>query len=884
MLPSGIRPGVRRLFQLASRSRDTGAEVDDEIRFHLEERIAQLVAHGMEPAAARLEAERRFGDITEARANLRQSADYREQRMRTREWIASVMQDVRFAWRGLSRAPGFLPVAVACLALGIGANVAIFSVIDAVLFKPLPFARPHELVSVWPDGAVPPGIHEILQRDGGSYGSLAGYESGRQASITGTGDPVRLVVSQTTVNFFETLGVQPAMGRGFRRGEHLPGAGSVVVLAHALWTERFGADSTVIGRTLTIDGRSHRIVGVAAANFRFPSTSVALWVPAQPAPGSPAYWWSTYFRLVGRLERGSTPAMAEAEAAVLFPRARSSFPMRMPDEWGAGVRVVPLQEEIAGSARQTLLLLLGAVGLVLLMVCVNLATLYVGRAASRAREIAVRAALGGGQGRILRLLFTESMVVALLGATAGLALAAAVMRTLVAMLPEGTPRTGEITIDARVLAFTILLTATSALIFGLLPAWRASRGDLASALRANGRSGGNARQGRGAAMLATTQVALAVVLISSAGMLVKSLYNLQKTELGFRSAGTVTTAIPLPSFPNDTARRAPVFYTALLDGIRTSSGVRAAALASALPFGDGLQYAAMEVEAHPTPPGEAPPAPHLTAVSDGYFETLGIPLVRGRFFSVSDRAGAARVAVIDGNAARRLWPDADAIGQRIRYVWNQEWFTVVGVVGNVKRDSLSGAYEPSVYVPMSQSFPREMRLLVSSTRDAGTTATSIRQVVRRVDDSVPVGETRALDDVVSGSAARSRFATMLLSLFAAVALLLGALGIYGVISSGVARRTREIGVRMAVGATRTQIARMVLNQSLVISAGGAVIGVVGAGAAWRWLRGMLYGVGAIEPTVMGAVAALLALVAVGAAVAPARRAAGVDPLVAMRAD
>ena len=884
MLPSGIRPGVRRLFRLAVRRGDTGADIDEEIRFHLEERIAQLVARGMDPVQARAEAERRFGDMTEARARLRQSAIHREQHMQSRDWTASAVQDLRVALRGLRRAPGFLIVATLCLALGIGANVAIFSITDAVLLKPLPFSRPKELVSIWPEGAVPPGVYDILKRDAKSYASLAGYEAGRQASVTGTGEPARLVVSQTTVNLFETLGVQPVLGRGFRDGEERPGAESVVVLSHGVWTDRFGGDSATIGRTLHIDGRLHRIVGVMGPDFRFPSGTIALWVPAQAAAGSPAYWWSTFFQLVGRLQNGRTASEAEAEAATLFPRARAAFPMRMPDDWGAGVRVLSLQDAITGSARPTLLLLLGAVGLVLLMGCVNVATLYIGRATARSREIAVRAALGGGRRRILRLLFTESIVVATIGAGAGLALAAAGLRALVSALPEGTPRTGEITIDGRVLAFTLLLTLASALIFGLLPAWRATRSDLASALRADSRSGGAERQIRTSSVLATAQVALAVVLVSCAGLLMKSLYNLQRTELGFRTQGVFTATIPLPSFANDTARRAPVFYASVLEQVRSAPGVRAAALTSGLPFGDGIQNAAMEVEAHPTPPGAVPPTPHLTATSDGYFETLDIPLKRGRVFSTADRAGGLRVALVDEHAARTLWPGADAIGQRIRYVWNQEWFTVVGVVGSVKRDSLSSVVEPSVYIPMAQSFPREMRLLVASENDRANVAGTVRSAVRSVDPAVPIGETRTLDAVVSGSAARSRFTTLLLSLFATLALVLGTVGIYGVISSGVARRTREIGVRMAVGATGRQIARMVLGESLTISAIGAALGVAGALAASGWLRGLLYGVGAMDATVLAAVAVLLASVAVCAAVAPARRAARVDPLVAMRAD
>ncbi|HYW31528.1 MAG TPA: ABC transporter permease [Gemmatimonas sp.] len=882
-----LKPGVRRLFRLARRrpANASADDVDDEIRFHLEQRVAQLVAGGLDPDRARQEAERRFGDLTEARAGLRDSARHRDRWLEVRESLASVWHDVRFAWRGLVRAPAFTTVAVVCLALGVGANVAIFSIIDGVLLKPLPFGRPTELVSVWPDGAVPPGILDILSKEQRSYSSLGGYEEGRQLSLTGAGDPRRVQVSATSANFFETLGVAPALGRGFRRGDDIAGGERTIVLSHGFWQSHFGGDPAAVGRTVQLDGGTRRIIGVMPPSFRFPSSSIAMWAPVQAAAGTPDYWWSTYMRLVGRLATGATATTAQAEAAVLLPRARASFPMRMPDGWGRDVSVTSLHEAITGGSRQTLLLLVGAVGLVLLIACVNVATLYMARAAGRAREIAVRAALGGGRRRILRMLLTESTVLAATGAAAGLALAAVTTRVLVDALPAGTPRVDEIAIDWRVLSFTLVLTALSAAAFGVIPAWRATRRDLSTALRATGGAGGRAGRQRVASTLATVQVALAVMLVSAAGLLIKSTWKLQSVNLGFRTTGTLAATLPLPSFPDDTAGRARVYHDAVLSALRQAPGVERVALASALPFGDGIQNAAMAVEAHPTPAASAPPTPQLALVSEDYFTTLSIPLLRGRALSPQDRNGAPRVALIDDAAARALWPTEDAIGQRIKFVWNDEWFTVVGVVGSIRRDSLSSEPEPSVYLPLRQAPPRSMRLIVATSGgDASAMAERIRAVVQGVDGTVPMDDIRPLADVVESSASRSRFVTLLLSLFAAVAVTLGGVGIYGVISAGVAQRAREIGVRMAIGATTQQVRRMVLLESLWISGLGAAAGLVGAMLSARWIQSQLFGVDGVDPAVLTVVALLLAVVAVLAAMAPAYRASRVDPLVAMRSD
>jgi putative ABC transport system permease protein len=880
-----IRPGVARLFRLATRRKQqVEDEANDEVRFHLEEREQQLMERGMSAGEARAAARSRFGDIDAARSSLVTSSRKRETRSLLRESFANVAQDVRFAFRSLRHAPSFVAIALTCLTLGIGANVSIFAVIDAVLLKPLPFQNPTELVRVWKNGVVPAGVFEIVKRESKSYSAFEGVEGARQASMTGVGNPTRVMVSQTTAGLFTALGVTPALGRVFEANANEESSPRVAVISHAFWQSQFGGDSLIVGKTVQLDGVSRVIAGVMPQRFTFPTESVQMWVPTTFVRGSAAYWWSNYFMIVARMKPGVSLAAAQAEAAVAFPRARESFPQRMPDDWGRNVEVGGLQQSIVQASRPTMVLLYSAVGLVLLVACVNVAGLYIGRTLMRSREIAVRSALGAGRARITRLLLVESAIVAATGAVLGLALAWVMLRALVTVLPADTPRLSEISIDGRVLGMTVLLSVGTAAVFGLIPVVRVTRKDFASTLRSDSRSGASRVTARTAWSLAVAQVALAVTLVASAGLLVKSLWQMQSVDLGFATANVLTAEVPLPAFPNDTISRTPRFYAEVLDQVRAIPGVSAAAVASSLPFGDGIQTAAIEVEANPTKPGQVPPLPQLSSVSPGFFEALDIPLVRGRLLTDADREGSLAVGVVDEAGAKAMWPNGDALGQRVRYVWSKEWITIVGVIGNVKRDSLSSSAEPGLYVPSRQSFPRALRVVFRTPMSAGAATVALRAAVGRVDANVPVAEVKALTNIVSGSAARQRFATLLLVAFGATALILGAVGIYGVVSASVAQRTREIGVRMALGATRQNVLRNVLEQSLTISAVGIVVGLAGALASASLLRGLLFGVGVVDFTVLSAVVVLLALVSVGAALAPAIRASRVDPLNAIRAE
>lgn len=887
-MSSSLPPRATRAFRLALRRPATaGDEMDEEIRFHLEARTEQLVRQGLSVEQARAEAARRFGSMSEARARLQRSASHRASRLWMRELADIVRHDARIAWRGLRRSPGFVALAVLCLALGIGANAAIYSVINAVLLRPLPFTDPARLVRVWPTAAAPPGVYEILRRDSRAYSGLAGFGDAHKVSATGSGAPVRYTVSDVTANLFDVLGVRPALGRTFVSGDNTAGQNNVAVLSYGVWRDHYGANTGVIGTTLTIDGVARTIVGVMPMDFHFPSADVQLWIPALFAPEVPsAYWWGRPLRLVARLAPGASIGQAHAEAAILFPRARAAFPMRMPDEWGRDVDVVSLRESVVGAARPTLLLLFAAVGFVLLIACVNVATLYVDRAAAREREIAIRAALGAGRARIVTQLLTESLIVAALGAAAGLVIAAGGVRALVAMLPSGTARAEEIAVDGHVLGFTLALAALSGLAFGMLPALRATKLDVQSSLRRDGRTGDAPRHTAATRALAIGQIALAVVIVTAAGLLLKSFWRLHHVDLGFDTNHVLAAEVPLPSFDRDTTTRGPAFYAAVVARTRTIPGVSIAAAASSLPFGATGYPAAMEIEAHPTPPGSIPPLPIRTSVTPDYFRALAIPLLRGRAFTDADRAGSSLVTIIDSSAAKVYWPNEDAIGQRIRYVWDKNWLTVVGIVGDVTRDSLSSSVQPSLYLPMAQSFAQEMLIVTRAATNADIEKLSpaLRTVVADVDPTVPVSDVHSLDGFVADSAARTRFATTLLVLFAAVALLLAATGIYGVMTAGVSRRAREIGVRMALGATSRGVLGMVLRESVTVAAVGVVLGAAGAVAAGALLRGLLFGVGAIDLPVLAAVAALLAAVAVLASLEPARRASRIDPLAAIRAE
>jgi len=563
----------------------------------------------------------------------------------------------------------------------------------------------------------------------------------------------------------------------------------------------------------------------------------------------------------------------------------------MPDAWGTGVTVVPLERKIVGDIGSLLLLLFGSVAAVLLIACVNVANLLLGRAAAREREIAIRASLGAGRGRIVRQLLTESVMLGLVGGAMGLVVATVGVRALLLLIPAGMPRVTEVAVDARVLTFTMITALATGLGFGLAPALRASRPTLQAVLGATRNAGGTQARRRLSELLVVGQIALGVVLVAGAGLLIKSFWRLHQVELGFRPEQVIAADIPIPAFPSDSMVRGRAFFDRVLEQARAIPGVRSAAVASVLPFGGvgSIQSSfAADIEAHPVPPGGSVPMLVQTVVSDDYFKTMGIPLLRGRGFTPADRDSTPAVAVVDELTAKQMWPNADPLGQRFRPVWVKPWVTVVGVVGTVKRDSLSSAGEVSIYLSTRNTagfwFPTQMTLVLRADANVATLASHLRAAVASVDPTVPVKAVRPVVDLVSDSAARARFTMLLLATFAAVALVLGAVGVYGVVAYAVARRTREIGVRMALGARASDILAMVLREGGALTAAGVALGVAGALATSRVLAGFLFGVTPTDLAVFVSVPAVLGIVALGACVIPARRAARVDPVTALRSD
>ena len=886
-----LESGIRRLLRLPPSDGAVEREVNDELRFHLESRVDALIARGLTRQAAEAQARTEFGDVRAAHAEIAAIARGRAVKERRGDWWEELRQDVRFASRALFARPSFLIIASLTLALGIGANAAIFSVVDAALLKPLPYADPDRLVSVWPRSAMMPGIFVRARDETRTLDPIAGYSGGSPVSVTGASEPARLVQSEVTSRFFDVLGARAELGRTFLDGEDQPGRDRIVVLSHSLWQQRFGGDRGILGRSVVVDGVPRTVVGVMPADFHFPSPTIDFWVPVSldaSRANVGRYWGTSSLNVIGRLRGGVSVRQAERELAAIVDRARSAFPWRMPDAWGTNVTVVPLERKVVGDIGPMLMVLFGSVVVVLLIACVNVANLLLGRAAAREREIAIRASLGAGRGRIVRQLLTESVLLGLIGGALGLAVAAAGVRGLLLLVPAGMPRVTEVGVDGRVLAFTMLTALATGVGFGLAPALRASRPALQAVLGATRNAGGTLARRRLSEMLVIGQIALGVVLVAGAGLLIKSFWRLHQVDLGFRPEQVIAADVPIPAFPSDSAVRAQAFYNAVLEHVRAIPGVRSVAVASVLPFGGigSMESSfAADIEAHPVAPGGNVPMLVRTVVSEDYFKAMGIPLLRGRGFTAADQSAGAAVALVDELTAKRVWPNADPIGQRFRPVWVKPWITVVGVVGTVKRDSLNSAGEVGIYLPASVAtgfnFPVQMTLVIRSETAGPSLVRRLRSAVASVDPSVPVKDVRPLTELVSGSAARARFTMLLLAAFAGVALVLGGVGVYGVVAYAVARRTREIGVRMALGARARDVLVMVLREGGVLVTAGVVLGLLGALAASRLLAGFLFGVSTTDPAVFMAVPSLLAVVALGACVVPARRAARVDPVRAL---
>jgi predicted permease len=805
--------------------------------------------------------------------------------------MRNFLQDLRYALRMLRKNPGFTAIAVLTLALGIGANTAIFSVVSGVLLRPLPYPNPNQLVSVtgsYPRGAFVAMREQVRTMDVGVYAE--DYEF----NLTGLGDPLRLTGASVSAELFSILGARPELGRTLRAGEDIAGQDSFVILSHALWQQKFAADPQIIGRWITLEGAGYQVIGVMPPDFRFPSPETQIWVPLHIDSRQPEkYWGGDYMPMIGRLHPGARMTQAAAEARSLQPQLRALFPWPMPPTWNADVTAVDLQKGMVSDERARMLLLLGAVALVLLIACANVANLMLSRAATREREFAIRSVLGSGRQRMIHQLLTESSLIAVIGGALGFILAVNGLSFLKSALPTDLLRLSDIGIDWRVLCFTSVLALLTGIVFGLAPSLHFSRTNFSESLKSGG--GGSTVSGirrlRGA--LVTGEVALAVLLVIAAGLLIRSLWTLSHVNPGFRPDYVLTARInPNESFCAEPQRCAN-FYHELLDRVRALPGVNGAAVVSTLPLGGRLTKLSAEVENHTPSSSEPLPLFWENIVSPDYFHLMNIHLLSGRTFTDADASAAPPVTIVTAAMARRYWPSENPIGKHIKPAHEDNWYTVVGVVSDVRgydlRRNVPEWMDGAVYVPYGSYAqgeggrpPVQMTLTIRTSTDQSQTANLLRSTVASLNPEVPVTEVRPMGSFLSDAVSTPRSTTALFVAFAALALALGVTGIYGVLSYFVAQRTREIGIRVALGAQRSNVLGLVLMEGAKMSGLGIVIGIIAALALTRLMQSLLYGVGTSDPLTFLGVVIVIAVVTLSACCVPARRAMRVDPMVALR--
>ena len=808
--------------------------------------------------------------------------------------MESFWQGLRLSVRGLAKSPGFTVVAGLTLALGIGANTAIFSVVNQVLLNPAGVAHPERLVAVRARYEklalhnIPvsiPDFADVLHSTD-QFESAAIINQG-DFNYTGSAVPERLRGASVTWRWFEVFGAKPMLGRVFRAEEDQPKANLAVVLSYAAWKRLFGEDVGVVGRTIALNQTIYRIVGVMGPEFRWP-VNIDLWVPLGLAETefSENNRFNESYNAVARLKPGLTFAAANAYVEMLGSRLRNSGAQNAAfaksSAWG--MFLMPFTDFIANNTKTPMLVLLGAVGFVLLIACSNIAGLMLARGSRRIREIAIRAALGAGRWELIRQSLEESLVLVAGGAVVGLGLAFAGLRGLLALAPEGLPVAVSVSMDSTVLVFTAVSAMASGVLFALAPAWQAARSDYHELLKEGGRANtaGLGRQHLRVSLV-VGEVALALVLLVGAGLFLRSLAALQDVQPGFQSNAVITAALTLPRERYADDAKQIAFYRAVLGNLAAMPGVNSAAAGTPVPFDGNGGTASFSIEGRPSASGDPGPHGEVGSVSPDYFAALQIPVRKGRVFSDADRKDTQPVAVIDEILARQYWPDEEAIGKHIRFDSTLPWSTIVGVVGHVKQSDLAGAdVKGKYYFPMYQMPQPLAGFLVRTGANPARLAASIREAVRAVDSSQPVSQIRLLSDMVDGSLASRRFVVTMLGVFAGLALLMAAIGLYGVISYAVAQRTQEMGVRMALGAQPAEIMRLVLGQGMRLASAGALIGLVVSLISSRLLRNQLYHVSSFDPLTFALTAAVLIGAALAASYIPAHRATRVDPMVALR--
>ncbi len=799
-------------------------------------------------------------------------------------------QDLRYAARDMRRNPGFTAVIIATLALGIGANAAIFTVVDAVLLRPLPYEHTERIVTLENSGmgnTVSEPEFMDYRRGIAALSKLAAYTTG-DATIGASGEALRARGSRVSWDFFDIMGSRPEVGRTFAPDEFSTSSKvRVTVLSHAFWQQQFAGDPRVIGRTMQINGTAVTIIGVMPAGFAFPSERTSFWTPWRLNPDSLWTRNNHYLALVGQLAVGATAAQAETQSRTLNRQWMHDFPETYFRDRPISSSVTPLREHVVGATRPYLFALLGAVGFVLLIACVNVANLLLARGEARRKEFAIRAALGASRARVVRQLLTESSLLAVMGSVVGVALAWFGVRALVALAPAGLPRLDQLGVDYRIVLFTALITVVTGILFGAVPAVRDTRGGATHTLRA-GRTSGHIASGRARHALVVTEVALAVIMLTGSALLVRSLIKLQAIDLGFDPSHVLTMQLTLPPRTyNDTT--ADDLWRGIVERVAAMPGVEGAAFDGSLPLsGDDSDWSIL-VDGHVVKTiAEAPSAKPQQVTAD-YFKAMSIRIVRGRAFTAQDRIGSPPVALINETMAKKLWPDVDPIGHTLKmFNPSSPWVTIIGVVRDVKSRGFLGTVPPTMIFPLAQSgasaygMPSTVTLVVRAVGDPAVLAPPVRAIVRAADARVPIAAVATMDQVVGNSIASRRFTTALLGGFAALALALAGIGIYGVIAYGVSQRTFEMGVRIALGASANAVLRLVMSDAMRMAVTGIALGLVCVPVVARLLRSLLVGVGALDVPALATVTVALLVVATCASAVPARRATAVSPTDALR--
>jgi putative ABC transport system permease protein len=805
--------------------------------------------------------------------------------------MQTLWQDLRYGARMLVKNAGFTLIAVVTLGLGIGANTAIFSVVNSVLLRPLPYPKSERLMTIWEDHRARNGpVDEWTSPTGfgdwrdqaKSFDQVVAFQNW-QPTLTGQGEPERLAGAQVSHNTFAMLGVTPALGRAFRPEEDRRGVESVVIISNRLWRQRFGGDPSLIGQRISLNGEGRVVIGVMPAGFKFPIIADAdIWRPIQPALNPGCQRGCITIRVMARLKPEAAESQARAELNAIAARIEQQFP---DTNSKVGVTLVPLQEFLVGPVKTRMLALLVAVGFVLLIACANVANLLLARSATREKEIAIRASLGAGRLRVARQLLSESLLLAVIGGAVGLLLAYWLVDLLVGFSPRGTPRLDEIGVDGRALGYALAVTILTGLLFGMAPVWRLFKTDLNQTLRDGGKGSQVALSGRRAlSALVVAETALALALLVGAGLLVKSFIRLQRVDPGFNPRNALTAIVTLPQAVYPERNQIAPFYSQLLDRVRALPGAQSVAAVSSLPLAGFDSDTSFVIEGRPEPQPDQRPVAWFSSVSHDYLRTMGMRLVLGREFNERDNENSPRVVIISEATARRYFPNEDPIGKRIGNGRPDGWMEIVGVTADVKHFGLKQDARASMFFPYRQQPSRRMVIVTRTAADPLSLSSALRGAVAEMDKNLAVSDIRAMEEITAESIGEERFTLLLLGIFSALALLLAVAGIYGVMSYAVTQRTSEIGVRVALGAQTRDVLKLVIVQGMTLALAGVGIGLAAALALTRFIRGLLFGVSATDPITFAGVAALLALVALVACYVPARRASKVDPMVALRCE